>query len=227
VLTISDLHIPFHHPKALTFLKAVKKEFRCDRIVCIGDEMDMCSLSFFDKDPNMPGPHEELQWALKEIKQFYTAFPKVQVCISNHTSRPFRRAFKFGLPSHFLRSYKEFMQAPQGWSWHEEIDIDGCLYIHGDNFSGKFAAMKAAESHRQSTIIGHVHAFGGVNYMACRNDLIFGMNVGCLIDHKEMAFNYSRKLPSKPTLGCGVIIEGQKAIFIPMDLGFRKGGRKS
>ena len=84
------------------------------------------------------------------------------------------------------------------------------------------AHKNRAISNRQSTVIGHCHSFGGVNYMASRNDLIFGMNVGCGIDVDAMAFSYGKNFPKKPTLGCGVVLDGGRtAIFIPMDLGSR------
>ena len=56
--------------------------------------------------------------------------------------------------------------------------------------------------------------------MASRNDIIYGMNVGCGIDVGHMAFAYVKHFPKKPTIGCGVVLdEGRTAIFIPMDLG--------
>ena len=40
------------------------------------------------------------------------------------------------------------------------------------------------------------------------------------IDVDAMAFSYGKNFPKKPTLGCGVVLDGGKtALFIPMDLG--------
>jgi hypothetical protein len=52
--------------------------------------------------------------------------------------------------------------------------------------------------------------------------MIFGMNVGCLVDMKTVAFKYAKKFKFKPTLGLGVITEGVPQ-FIPMLL--TKSGR--
>lgn len=95
------------------------------------------------------------------------------------------------------------------------------MYIHGEGFSGQNGAITAAKSHRQSVVLGHLHTFGGVTYSASRNDLIFGLNVGCLIDTHAYAFRYGKFLANRPTLGCGVVIDGKQAIFVPMDLGFK------
>jgi hypothetical protein len=49
--------------------------------------------------------------------------------------------------------------------------------------------------------------------------MIFGMNVGCGVDVKAYAMAYGKVYPKKPTLGCGIVIDGKIALFIPMDLG--------
>jgi len=216
VLAIPDLHIPFHNERALSFLKKTYKQYKCDTVVCLGDEVDFHGLSFHDIDPDLPSAGDEYRYCLKELKKFYKAFPEVKVCISNHTSRPFRRAFKFGLPSQFIRSYSEFLQAPKTWEWKNEWVIDDVMYIHGDPASGKYASLKLSEGHRRSVVHGHVHSFGGVTFSATKKDQIFGMNAGCLIDVEHRAFAYAKNLLQKPTLGCGVVINGKMGIFVPL-----------
>ena len=53
---------------------------------------------------------------------------------------------------------------------------------------------------------------------------VFGMQVGCGIDHEKYAFNYA-KAGAKPAIGCGVVIGGHTAIAVPMQL--EKYGKKS
>lgn len=216
VLAIPDLHAPYEHPDALKFLRKVYKDYQCDRVVCLGDEVDMHALSFHDHDPDLPNASAELEACFRFLKRLYKTFPDVSVCTSNHTSRPFRRAKKFGIPSAFMRSYAEFLKAPATWEWRDRWVIDGVQYIHGEGFSGKYGALRAAESHRQSTVMGHIHSYGGVTYSASNKDKIFAMNAGCLIDEKHRAFSYGKHFPHKPTLGCGVVIEGKHGVFVPM-----------
>ena len=72
-------------------------------------------------------------------------------------------------------------------------------------------------SNRQSTVIGHVHSWGGVQYTSGPKDTIFGMNVGCGIDETSYAMAYSKPFRYRPTLGCGVVLgDGSHAMFIPM-----------
>jgi predicted phosphodiesterase len=40
ILVISDMHIPYHHKDSIKFLKEIKKEFKPDTIINIGDSID-------------------------------------------------------------------------------------------------------------------------------------------------------------------------------------------
>lgn len=215
VLAIGDLHAPFEHPDALEFLRWVKKKYSPTKIVCMGDEIDAHALSDYDHDPDGDGPGKELERAIEHLGAFYAEFPKVLVCTSNHTSRPFRKAYKHGLPKALFRSYREFLQAPKGWFWEDKFEIDGVIYQHGDPFTGKDAAIKAAQGNMQSTVIGHVHSFAGIQYNANHKHLYYGFNVGCLIDSKTYAFSYGKNLPNKPIIGVGIVHKGVP-VFVPL-----------
>jgi hypothetical protein len=215
VVVISDLQIPFEHKDALNFVKAVYEAVGGTRVVCIGDEVDQMALSRFDPDPEADGAGPELRKALKRLKKWYAAFPEVQVATSNHTGRIQRSAFAAGIPEAYLRPVEDWMQAPEGWTWHDFFEIDGVRYEHGDAQGGMYAARNLAVRNRQSTVIGHHHSHGGVLYVANNREMIFGLNTGCLIDSKSIAFKYGRMSAFKPTLGCGVVLEGVP-FFIPM-----------
>lgn len=216
VLTISDLHAPFHHKDAIPFLLYLKKHFKCDRIVCMGDEADFHGLSKFPKDPDGYSAGHEFQEARLFLQELFGHFPVVQSCTSNHTSRPFRKAYEAGIPEEMILSYEKFFKAPDGWQWADKFVIDNVDYIHGEGYTGQMAASKAAIQRRRSTVIGHIHTFGGVQYMEGANDRIFGMNTGCLIDVERYAFAYGKKLANKPTIGTGVVINGIHAFYIPL-----------
>jgi hypothetical protein len=217
VLAIPDLHCPFQHKDAFKFLKAVKAKYKPNEVVCLGDEIDGHAISMHDTDPDGLGAGQELEAAIAELKKLYKLFPKVKVCTSNHGSLPYRRAYKFGLPKAFLKSYKEFLQAPVGWTWADEWVIDNVVYEHGESFAGQQGAIKSANANMQNTVIGHIHAFAGIQYSANQKHLIFGFNVGCLIDNSAYAFAYGKKFKAKPILGCGIIANGIPT-FIPMIL---------
>lgn len=204
------------HKYALDFLADLKKQYKPDKIIHLGDEMDQCALSDFDSDPNGMSAGDEYLAAMAQLKGLYKLFPKVMVCESNHGKRPFRRAFKAGIPRVYLKAYTEFMQSPAGWVWQERWIIDGVVYKHGDGFTGPTAAFNAASTSRKSTVIGHVHSNAGMAHLAGESDHIFGMNVGCLVDTDAYAFKYGLHNKHKPVLGAGIVIDGRFPIFVPL-----------
>jgi len=216
VLAIPDTHFPCHHPDTFRFLKEIRNEFKPDVVVHLGDECDFESLSVHGKNPDMPGAMDEYHAALEALGELYKIFPDVLVCRSNHTERPFRIAYASGLPSEMIRSYRELLRAPAGWSWHERIIINDCLYIHGDAASGPSGTRKLVSDNRMSVCHGHFHGNGGVQYSASPFNQVFGMNAGCLVDIASLAFRYGNKYGNKGTLGCGIIRGGREAHFIPM-----------
>ena len=54
ILIISDTHCPYHHEDLIPFLTAIKKKYKPDRVVHIGDETDKHGLNFHGQDPDLP-----------------------------------------------------------------------------------------------------------------------------------------------------------------------------
>lgn len=215
VLVIPDLQIPYEHPDALRFMQAVKRKLKPTDVVCIGDEVDQHRMARFDPDPEAPGAGDELREAKSRLRKWYRSFPDVMVCMSNHTARIYKKAFHAGIPEAYLRPINEWLGAPDTWRWADHWEIDGVRYEHGDAQGGMYAARNLALRNRQSTVIGHHHSHGGVWYMANHTEMLFALNVGCLIDPNSLAFKYAKHSAFKPTLGCGVVNEGIPS-FIPM-----------
>jgi hypothetical protein len=215
VLAISDLQAPFQHKDALKFLQTVAYEKQTNAWVCMGDEVDFHALSDYDHNPNGYSAGHELEAALRFMRLLYAAFPTVKSCISNHTMRPLRRALRAGIPTAFIRKYKEFLEAPEGWTWHEKIEIDGIIYEHGDECAGSSPNVleKIARLNNKPTVVGHHHSKPGVLHY---KPGLWAMNAGCLIDRTAYAFSYMRN-KSKIVPGTGVVIDGDPS-FIRMKL---------
>jgi hypothetical protein len=221
VLVIPDLQVPYQHRDAMAFVQTVGESVNPTKVVCVGDEVDQMALSRFDPDPDGDGPGVELQHAIRGLAPWYEAFPEVDVCTSNHTERVYKRAFRAGIPEAYLRPVREWLNAPAGWNWENHYIIEGVKYEHGDAQGGMYAARHLAVRNRRSTVIGHHHSHGSVVYIANDDELIFGLNVGCLIDVDAIAFKYGKHSAFKPVLGCGVVLQGVP-YFIPMLLNGRK-----
>ena len=220
VLVIGDTHEPFCHPLYKNFCYEVANKFQCAEVVHIGDEVDNHAISYHESKPDGHSAGREADLAQAAMYKWYKTFPNVKVCIGNHSALHKRKAQTSGLPDRFIKSYEQAWDAPKGWKWALEWEIDGVLYTHGTGSSGQAGAINRARDARQSTVIGHIHSFGGVLYSSSDKDMIFGMNVGCGIDIDAYAMEYSRPFPKRPTLGCGVVLDsGRVAIFVPMPLG--------
>lgn len=213
VLVIPDLHCPWEHPDALEFLKAVKRKFRPTHIVNLGDEVDFYGMSRFDHDPDMVSPGNELSLAVRHLIPFYREFPNMLVCQSNHTHRVHAKAKKSGMPSSTIKSIEEILKTPEGWIYRRAHKIDGVVYKHGTGKSGANAHINHAKAIGQSCVIGHIHAYAAVNYI---KPGMFAANFGCLIDKTAECFAYAEEMDDNIVMGCGLVIGGKEAHFIPM-----------
>jgi len=215
VLVIPDLHCPWEHPDALAFLKAVRKAYKPTKIVCLGDEVDFHNYSKWPKDPDVMSAGQELKEAIEHLIPFYIEFPEVQVCVSNHTIRPQKMMKLSGLPAAFFPRYSTLLNAPDGWTWHEHIIIDNVRYIHGDQGkAGQKGWTSNSEVYHRSTVVGHWHSKAGVFY----DSSMFNLNAGCLIWPKAAPFDYGKNSHKKPNIGCGLVMRGKEAHYIPMQV---------
>ena len=113
VLVISDQHYPYNHADTLEFLEALKKKYKFDKVIHIGDEIDAHALSFHDSDPDLMSAGDELKTCINRVKPLYKLFPEVDLVESNHGSMVYRRQKAHGLPRSVIKSYREILEAPK------------------------------------------------------------------------------------------------------------------
>lgn len=218
VLVISDLHIPYHHQDAFDFLKALKKKYKPDLIVNIGDELDHHAISMHEHNPDLMSAGDELKHSKEYVRELEKIFPEMTLVHSNHSSLVYRRALKYGLPKDYLKSYNEFLGVGDGWKWVDDYTVtlsDGsrCFFTHGISAD----VLKVAAQYGMNTVQGHFHTKFSIGYFSNPDALIWGMQVGCLINQKSMAFDYAKNFKSRFIVGCGMIIDGQPKLM-PMVL---------
>lgn len=218
ILVIADMHEPFCKKGYLEHCIAIKDKYQCGRIILIGDEVDLCGVSQWEKDPDGFSAGTEAELAQAKMKVWYTAFPEAFVCIGNHTARPFRQAKANGVPKKFIKSYEEAWEAPKTWKWADSWEFNNVHFTHGTGHSGPNAAIKIATRHRQNTVIGHIHSEAGIQYSASKIDLVWGMQVGGALDDKSYAAHYAKDQLKKSIVGCGVVVDGILPIYEPMIL---------
>lgn len=217
VLVIPDSHCPGMRRGFVDFLKRIADRHAVNRVVHIGDLVDWASINYHEKNVSLSNATREFREAKRQVSRLSKAFPKVDWMIGNHDALTERQAATIGLPTEVLRDYADLWEVD--WKVHprfSKLIIDNVIYSHGDSGKGgQDAAFKQAKDNFRSTVIGHFHAQAGVKWWANPEFRVFGMAVGCGIDHSKLQFEYGRKFPAKPVLGCGVVLDSHRAIFEP------------
>ncbi len=217
VLVIPDLHFPFVIDGYLDFLMDIYDKYNCNKVVQIGDILDMHYSSFHDSDPDGMSENDEFESAVNGIKELAEVFPEMLVCGGNHDAVPNRKAFSSGLSSRWVKSIKDvlldFGAEVEGWEFAHHHIVDGIKYTHG-------TARKAKQRMIQdgiSIVQGHYHS---ESYIWCHVNAVqknFAMQLGALTDDSAYAFAYGKEF-AKSHKNCGVVINGVPTIEY-MDLG--------
>jgi hypothetical protein len=211
ILIIGDIHAPFTLEEYLEFCKDTYAAYNCNQTIFIGDIVDNHYPSYHEVDPNGMGGGEELELAIEQIQMWYKAFPKADVTIGNHDRMIMRKAFSSAIPREWIKSYNEVLGVD--WNWVDRVVYDNVQYIHGEAGT----ARTKCRADLMSTVQGHLHTQAYTEWYVGANFKVFGMQVGCGIDHDSYAMAYAKR-GKKPAIGCGVVIGGHTAINVLMDL---------
>jgi predicted phosphodiesterase len=206
VLVIGDIHEPFCLDGYLEHCKKQYKDFKCDKVVFIGDIIDSHYSSFHSTDPDGLSAIDELNAAIKKLRKWHKAFPGATVIIGNHDRIVARKALANGISAKWIKEFKDVLEVPT-WNFTTDKVIDGVYYVHGE---GATAFMKAKNQFR-SVVAGHTHTKCYIEYI----NNVFGMQVGCGVDAKAYAMAYAKNY-APPQIACGVVIDGKLPIIIKM-----------
>ena len=209
ILIIGDLHVPYHHVDAFRFLHAVREEYKPDRVIQIGDEVDFHAISFHTSDPDLLSPGDELESAIEKLQTLYKLFPEVDLLESNHGSLVYRKGKEHGLPRHVFKSYREVLKAPRGWRWHFDLTLKlsnntQCYFHHGKTSD----PLKLSHSMGMSAVQGHFHEKFSINYWGNSLGLHWQAFTGCLINDHSLAMNYNNANLKRPIIGSLIILDG-------------------
>ena len=211
ILVIGDLHEPFCLDAYLDFCVQKYIEFSCNEVVMIGDCIDNHYASYHETyggEELMTGA-EELELAIKRIARWRDAFPVATVIIGNHDRMVMRKAQTSAIPSKWIKSYKEVLEVPD-WNFVERYEKNGVQYVHGEGGT----ARTKCRADMMNTVQGHLHTQAYCEHYVGQNFRVFGMQVGCGIDHESYAMAYA-KYGKKPAIGCGVVLNNGK---LPINL---------
>lgn len=213
VLVIGDLHEPFCLDGYLDFCIEQYEIWNCNEVVFIGDIVDNHYSSFheIDIEAEYTGK-QELEVAIKRIARWYKAFPEANVVLGNHDRMIMRKAQTSLIPSKWIKSYKEVLEVPN-WNFLDRLVIDGVQYIHGEAGTSR----SKCRADMMNTVQGHLHTQVYCETYVGQNFRVFGMQVGCGIDHDSYAMAYAKR-GKKPAIACGVVLGGITPINLLMPL---------
>jgi len=206
VLCIGDLHAPFEIPEYFDHCRYIQDSWKCDTVVFIGDVVDNHYSSYHETDADGMGGGEELDRAIKRLSPWYEHFKKSHVTIGNHDRMIMRKAQSGGVPTKWIKGYSEVLETFK-WKFVDRHVVDGVQYIHGEGGTARTRCLKDM----QSTVQGHLHTQCYTEWKVGSRDRIFGMQVGCGIDKDAYAMAYAKNFP-KPSIACGVIVDGDLAV---------------
>lgn len=200
ILVIGDLHAPFILNGYLEFCKSLQKKYKCDRIMFTGDIIDNHFSSYHETDPDGLSAIDEIELAIRQIKKWYKAFPNAKVTIGNHDRIISRKAFSNGISKSWIKTIPDLLDTPN-WEFAESFIIHDILFVHGEGRTAK----SRASGDLISTVQGHYHSSGYIEYFVGRKFKIFAMQLGCGIDQKAYAFTYGKNY-KKPHINAGIIL---------------------
>ena len=200
-------------PFSLSFCLDTYHHYKCTDVIFIGDIIDNHYSSYHETDADGLGGGDELELAINKIAKWYKAFPESKIIIGNHDRMIMRKAQTSSIPSKWIKSYQDVLEVPN-WEFLERYVLNDVQYIHGEAGT----ARTKCRADMMNTVQGHLHTQCYTeNYVGAKYR-IFGMQVGCGIDHESYAMAYA-KAGKKPAIACGVILNnGKTPINVMMQL---------
>ena len=203
-----DPHVPYYHRGAWRALLACLKEIKPQRVVIVGDFLDLAALSRFIPDPrrliNIQDEINEGRKLLDELRQAVGNKCEIVMLEGNHDFRPQKFLIRNAPQLLYLTDDGEYLLSvphllelkKRKITW---IPYDQFYVLHGFNIEHGFAASKHAgytakntvNTRIESSIIGHTHRFGS----SCVTGLfrsLQGYEIGCLMDRNSDGAAYAK-----------------------------------
>lgn len=189
----TDLHVPYHDPRALSVAHKIINDFDPDYILAGSDGVDFYAISKFDHDParmKFYGLQKEIDTWRSIQKEFRDAAPRAAVLYlpGNHEERlrkyVWRHPELYGLEALRLEKLLGFESLGINWDGSTEYMIDDQLMlVHGEiarKYSGYSAKGELEKIHYSYSLwMGHTHR-GGIHYAQTRRGMVFAAEGFCL-----------------------------------------------
>jgi predicted phosphodiesterase len=202
IVVVSDLQIPYHDPRAVYNLIDFIKRYKPDRVVSIGDEIDLPQVSKWEK--GRMGEYagtigKDRDATVKILEQLRVT----DVIRSNHTDRLFNYIASYapglyGIPELQLENFLRLPELGITY-WRKPMPIaPNWVAVHGDH--GRISqvagqtALKQALQHGKSLVCGHTHRLGLSSVTEASGGIVgrilTGLEVGNLMNFKAASYTH-------------------------------------
>ena len=226
ILVVSDLQVPYHSVAAVKALQKLVKREKFDRVLVVGDELDMQSQSKWAKathleyEGQLDADRKACQDILWELGPVW-GIP-MDITRSNHTDRLYHTLLRgapslIGLPELDYPKFMEFESMNIKFHKKPLEFIKDWVLVHGDegsmNQNGGLTALGLAKKFGKSVVCGHTHRLGVSAYSeGIRGDYrtVWGLEVGNLMDKRKAS--YLKAGAANWQMGFGIIETNGKAV---------------
>ena len=119
IMAVGDPHCNAMHESYPDFLSDMRRAYKPDKIVIMGDVADNHCIHYHEKSPNAVSPRDEIAEARRQIKllQKVTRGKETHVLTGNHDALPQRKAVSYGIPQEMIKRPDELWET-KDWIWH-------------------------------------------------------------------------------------------------------------
>lgn len=200
ILVLSDVHVPYHHQKALQMALQYGKKKGVDHILLLGDFMDFYSISRWEKNPEERNFGDEIHMGKMVLKVIRDGFPDAGMTYvpGNHEDRlvAYMRIRAPDLLGLNILDLENLLSLD-----HFKIDVvergryiemGKLCAIHGHEFGGSGSPVNAARGlflkGLECCMCGHWHRTSQHTEPSMKGKVIATYGLGCLCDlHPEYA----------------------------------------
>jgi len=163
VLIVPDTHAPWHNRLAWDLMIKVAKDFKPNVIVCLGDLIDLYSVSSYNRNPNRPRNVEyEVEIANSLLRELESLGARERYFIAGNHEWRLERYLTERAPELFnIVKIEELLQLRQHeWNYTPYkgfVRLGKMVFTHDLGKSGRYAVHSAVTDAQHSIVIGHLH----------------------------------------------------------------------
>lgn len=210
VLICPDVHLPYHHKQSWETFLEVARKWKPDKLVFLGDLLDLYEVSAHLKDPEVRIPLKlELSLANERIDEVEAiGISDVTICEGNHENRMKRYLAKNAPELAGMVRVQELLRVRErGWKWvpyGRHFTLGKLHFTHDVGFSGENAAKQSLAAFGGNIVFGHTHRAVGYYASTVNGERHVGWTMGWLGDPDCIDYRHRARVLRESQHGFGI-----------------------